>query len=170
MNNTAIITASDFEGKALISKFVKPDALNIAIIGAQKKYLRPKIGRQQYTDLLTAFEADTLTPEQEELIAEATDMLVHRAVVYYYSVSGVTDTQSGLRINIDNNSEQLSSTQLTALMRQHEGLAASAEQDFDKWLKTTQNKGKISKSAEFVPIGSGSAARIVRRRYNQTRR
>jgi hypothetical protein len=123
-----------------------------------------RLGRTSYDALVAAKEGGTLTPAQEELIAEATAMLVHRAACYYYSVSGVEDTQSGLRVNTDDNSDALSSSQLSALLKQHDTFAKNAERDFDQFIGKSKDRPE-----RVVPLSSAGASFTQRNRLKNSR-
>ena len=67
------------------------------IEAAEEKYIIPKIGKVLYTELLTAYENDTLTPIQEKLLLKVQKPLA--AFSYYddLAVQHAVITDTGVR-------------------------------------------------------------------------
>ena len=154
-----LIQASDFVGKALLSAHHRAETLTIAINNAQTAYLKPLIGQDLYNETQILPYSVRIT----DLVNTSKDWLVHLSYVNYIAVTGVNDTQSGLRVNIDDNSEQISSLQMAAILKQHRSFADAAKADliaflnanktiFPEW-ETSCGESRNTKTFRFGKVG-----------------
>jgi hypothetical protein len=170
MTEYLFISKTDFEGRAQISAYVPEKVLTTAILNAQRFYLRLIVGSAYYAGLQQRYQAGTQTPDDISLVQAATPMLVYRSASYYYVQSGFVDTQSGLRVNLDDHSQPLSSTQLTSMVKQTESMAAEEQKGFEAWLRTNSDSyPEIRAAASHNSFLSFAAAGAAKRNEDKFR-
>jgi hypothetical protein len=95
-NSSAGASDGDFVGRVLISKNIADDVLVTHIRMAQDRYLKPLLGVKFYTELQTAMEDGTYTPEEVALVDDfIKPFLVFKTMIRYVPENGMSDSAHG---------------------------------------------------------------------------
>ncbi|MEM0354409.1 MAG: hypothetical protein QXW79_02410 [Thermoplasmata archaeon] len=131
-----IIDESHFTNRVQISNFVKLQNLHIAIYNAQEIYLKEILGEDLYSNMLLNY--PSYTPIDQLLYEKIVPFLVYQSALNYFAINGITDTQSGLRIHLDEFSEPVNPAQFKTFMDFLRNSVCVAKQDLINFL----NKNK----------------------------
>lgn len=132
---------------------------------AEKKYIIPFLGENQYNDLYTAYDEDTLTPEQVKLLDKVRMPLAHFTYSKYITLAQLIVDSSGISIVSDSRRKTAFQWQVTDLkgeyflQKAYDGLdfllkfLEDNKDDYPEWVNgegyTLTNQFFINSTAQF---------------------
>jgi len=94
------------------------EPLQAALASTERRHIKPVLGSAQYAELVAAYEADTLTPLQAQLLASLQVALANLTYAPFLAVAQLSIDDAGVRIKNDANNKTAFQWQIDDL-REH---------------------------------------------------
>ena len=141
--NTLIIEITAFDQYYSLGFGVKDrEKFNQQIFETQFQYIRPLLGQEKYTELITQIKAGNVTPENEILLNgdETTFLgiapfLVWQTLAKFFQLYGIEVERGGIKFLLDENSENIDSKTRQSLVESALRNADIYKAELERFLK-----------------------------------
>jgi hypothetical protein len=118
--DSLLINKDDFINWTELSPNINKDKLNPLIIDAQIRLVAPAICDSVYQEILSEFDSDTLTPDNETLLEDyIKPFLVMASYVNYLVTAGKYSTKTGMVKIVGDGKEQITREELKDIIKDY---------------------------------------------------
>lgn len=155
---TLLIQLAEIDNYVSIPDIVKERAqISQALFETQFQYVRPIIGQDKYSELITEIEAGTLTTDNSKLIygdglsfLGIAPYLIYQTLAGLYVRYGLETTRGGLKKLTDDNSENISDNERQRLINYAQEQAYNYKKDLERYLKINELSQQNTRDENFL--------------------
>lgn len=145
-------TEKDFREKTNIHKNVDWSEISPNISEASNIYVRPILGKKFYDDLLTKFNASTLSPDEQKIVDIVQRIVVYRSTDLALTWITFKPTNKGVQQQFGENSQSATLEILKYVRNQAKNMATIHEKELQKTLERDHKLYPIYESKENKEI------------------
>jgi len=168
MTDVYIVTIEDFKNRASISTNILTQKFKQSAGKEQEKYSKKILCNDLYNEILDQIENDSLTTENEILVEDyLKDYLVFKIYADYVITANYLATPSGFRIQLDQNSKELTDSQMGMIIEKAKsdanyyqdelvGFLTENKDDYPLWKDSRCGCSdiRVNKANSFTKIGN----------------